>query len=95
MKLSIRAKARADLDAILDFSVHEHGKTAAESYIEAIGAALDRLREHPALGVTRSNLGDGRRNYPVGRHRVYYRVFADRLSIVRILHKAMDARHHI
>lgn len=95
MKLRIRAEARSDLDAILDYSVVKHGAATAEAYMRSIGAAFDRLLDHPEAGIDRSDLSPDVRSYPVGQHRIYYRLSEDRLSIARVLHKAMDPSRHV
>ena len=94
MKIRLRARARQDLDGILDYSVAEHGEAQAEAYLRAIGAALARLADHPELGMARPDLALELRSYPVGEHRIFYLLLADRISVVRVLHKAMDAERH-
>lgn len=94
MKLRIRAKARRDLDEILDYSVAAHGEATGETYMLAIGAALDRLRDHPELGMARPDLGDLLRSLPVREHRLFYRFDGKNISVVRVLHKAMDPARH-
>jgi len=93
--LRLRARARADLDAILDHSVDAHGEEAAEAYLRRIDAVFGRLRDHPDIGVERADLAADLRSYPVGEHRIYYLRLADRISIVRVLHKAMESQRHI
>ena len=95
MKLILRARARQDIDAILDYSHAEHGKSAAEAYYALINAALARLTDYPQLGMARIDLRSGLRSYPVGEHRIYYLALSDQLSIVRILHKSMDVERHL
>lgn len=95
MKLHLRVKARQDLEDILDYSVTEHGDLVAEDYLRGFGAAFDRLLDHPAIGAARPDLHPAMRSYSVGEHRVYYLLLSDRISIVRVLHKAMDVPRHI
>ena len=94
MKVRIRAKARQDLDAILDYTVAEHGEAHGEDYVSQIGAALDQLGAYPLLGEA-ADIKSGVRSYPVGEHCIYYLVLADRLSVLRVLHKRMDAARHL
>lgn len=94
MKLRIRAKARRDLDEILDYSIAEFGEDVAEAYLLTIGAALNRLVDHPELGLARFELAEGLRSLSAGEHRVYYRLDADKISVARVLHKAMDPARH-
>lgn len=94
VRLRIRVKARRDLDEILDYSFAEHGEAVAEGYLLTIGAALDRLIDYPELGLARFDLKEGLRSLSVGEHRIYYRLYADRISVARVLHKAMDSVRH-
>lgn len=94
MTLRIRAKARRDLDDILDYSVAAHGEVAGETYLLAIDTALDRLRVHPELGMARPDFGDRIRSLPVREHRLFYRFDGKNISVVRVLHKAMDPARH-
>jgi toxin ParE1/3/4 len=90
-----RASARRDLDDILAYSLAEHGEAVATGYLRAIGEALDRLTVHPELGAPRSDLRPGLRSLSVLEHRAYYVVTARGVSIVRVLHKRMDAGRHL
>lgn len=73
MTIRIRARARHDLDGILDYSVATHGETVADSYLRMIGAVLDRLADDPALGVARDDLATGLPSLPtVNNRQTYY-----------------------
>lgn len=95
MKIRIRVQAQRDLDAIFDYSIREYGEATATAYPRAIGITLDRLAEHPELGTTRGSLAVSLRSVPVREHRVFYLILKDRVSIVRVLHKAMDVERHV
>lgn len=95
MKVRLRAQARRDLAEILDYSVAEHGEAAAEAYLKRIDAALSTLSLHPQLGIDERSRAHDLRSYPVGEHRLYYLLLSDRLSVVRVLHKRMDAGRHL
>ncbi|MDQ2892144.1 MAG: type II toxin-antitoxin system RelE/ParE family toxin [Pseudomonadota bacterium] len=95
MTVRVRARARTDLDTILDYSIVEHGEAAAEAYLRAIGAAFDRLADYPGIGAARRDLSPDVRSFPVGEHRIYYVMTTTHVSIVRVLHKAMDPARHV
>lgn len=54
MKLRIRARARRDLDEILDYSFAEHGEAVAEGYLLTIGAALHCTMDYIEVGLISS-----------------------------------------
>ena len=95
MKVRIRALARQDMNAILEHSVGEHGEARAETYLRAIDAALARLADNPELGLARPSLEPTIWSFPVGEHRIFYLLLPNRLSVVRVLHKAMDVERHL
>lgn len=92
MKVRLRAKARSDLAQIFAFSLTEFGEDVARRYKADIDAVLERLANYPELGASEPKLGADVRSYPVGEHRVYYRIVEAHLSVGRILHKRMDAK---
>jgi toxin ParE1/3/4 len=95
MRVIPSRRADADLDAILDYGIAEHGREAAEAYLRTINAAFDRLADYPEIGVARADLVPAVRSLPVGEHRIFYQILDDRISIVRVLHHAMDAERHL
>ncbi len=95
MTVRIRAKARRDLEDILEYSAALYGDEAAERYVRAIGEAMERLRQHPEIGVPRPELGAETRSYPAREHRLIYDLNGRRVSILRVLHKAMDPARHL
>lgn len=95
MQVAVSRKADADLDDILDYGIATHGRAVAEDYLRTINSAFDMLGDYPELGMMRPDLRPGLRSLPAGEHRVFYVVLDDRVSIVRVLHKAMDAARHL
>lgn len=95
MLVALSRKADADLDDILDYSIAAHGRTVAEAYLRTINAALDTLADYPELGMARSDLQPSLRSLPTGGHRIFYMIFDQEISVVRVLHKAMDPARHL
>ena len=90
--LVLRAGAVADLRGILAYSEVHYGAELADAYMSAIDRSFDRLREFPELGEVRTDLGANLRSLPCGEHRIFYRYLDGKVSVARILHKAMDPR---
>lgn len=90
--LRIRAAAVADLRSIFDYSIDTHGWAVAEAYMDELDRSIEQLREFPEIGEPRFELGARLRSFPSGMHRIYYRYDAGHVSVVRVLHKAQDAR---
>ena len=95
MRLELSRRAQADLDDIRDFSVRQYGIDRAILYLDAIEQGFRRLLDHPRIGSDRDDLRPGLRSYPVGEHRVYYRLTTDCVAVVRVLHKSMDEARNL
>jgi len=95
MRLELSRRAKADLDDIRDYSLQRFGQARAILYVDAIEHALRRIVRFPESGTPRSDLTSDVRSMPVGRHRLYYRVNAESILIVRILHQAMEIERHL
>lgn len=83
--------ARADLEAIWDYTSERWSPDQAERYILAIGDACESLGSGKRLGQSAEDIRKGYRKLSVGAHVVFYRTDAnDLIDIVRILHQRMD-----
>ena len=62
------------------------------SYMALLMEALEKIARDPELPGFRSaeQYYEGGKRYRVGRHYIYYRVSADFVEIVRILHERME-----
>ena len=95
MKVRLREGARRDLREILNYSVAQHGEAVAESYLREIDEAFARLADYPKIGIARPDLGENLRCLRVREHLMFYEVSPDRVSVLRVLHKAMDVERHL
>lgn len=82
-------QAAEDVDSLW-LHVAQDNLSAADRLVARIYAAEDRLAEFPEMGRACPELADGMRQWPVLDYLIFYRIEADRLSIVRILHGARD-----
>ena len=81
--------AEHDLIEIWLYTAAEWGSEQADSYLDAIEAALERLTQAPALGSDQSHIRPGYRRLAAGKHRIYYRVEGNRIDVMRVLHPRM------
>jgi toxin ParE1/3/4 len=77
------------LDEIWDW-IAEEDVAAADHMVERIARATDRLASFPESGAPRPELGPGARSLLVGKYVVLYRVGADSVDIVRVVHGARE-----
>jgi toxin ParE1/3/4 len=92
VRLEISPKARADVAEILEYSITEFGEHVGLSYVEGLGQSFLLLTENPKIGPSVPDDTKGRRMLKHRSHFIYYRVDGQRIRILRILHKARDAR---
>ena len=91
----LRPLAEEDLESIYDFSYQEFGENRAIEYINDLSNAFIELANNPELARQCDYIKTGLLTYHVGSHIVFFRVTKVRLSIIRILHKAMDYSCHL
>ena len=91
MRFDIKAEALADLENIYAFGFGEHGIDQTEDYLTGLRAQFSRLLEFPKLGPQASGLRQNLRIWKFEQHHIYYRVTPRSVTIVRILHHAMNA----
>ncbi|MGE3745708.1 MAG: type II toxin-antitoxin system RelE/ParE family toxin [Sphingomonadaceae bacterium] len=89
-KVVLSRAADADLANILEYSIAEHGRNAAEAYLRDFERTFGRLRDFPELGALYTILDPKLRCLPCRQHLVFYTIGDTQIDIVRVLHKAMD-----
>jgi toxin ParE1/3/4 len=77
------------------YSGQQWGTAQQNAALQAFDQALVTLREHPLIGRMRDDIAPGLRSFGVLEYTLYYRVFGDTVTILRILHRKMDATQHI
>ena len=86
-RLVLTPRAAADLEDIGDFVAVESPAAAARQ-IARLEAASRMLRDHPHVGVARSEIAEGLRVFPVGNFLILFRARDDGVEIVRYAHGA-------
>jgi toxin ParE1/3/4 len=93
-QLRLTPKARADLDAIWEYTAKHWGVEQAEAYLLSLGETMKLLANQPGLGHHIDDIRDGYIKFPAASHIFLYRSQSDGIEIVRILHKSMDVERH-
>ena len=95
MRLRLSHRARADLDAIWEFTARRCSTVQAERYYRDVADAIHDLttgrRRGRELGF--GEVGWMRLN--VRSHVVFYFRESDELHVLRVLHQSMDAKRHL
>ena len=87
-------EARDDLQGIIDYTLDHWGKKQARKYIDGLEELGARFAEQPGLGMNRSDLINGLISFPYVSHVLYYVQQDHGITIIRVLHKHMEAKRH-
>ena len=95
MKLVLTEAALGDLRSIRAYTLETWGPEQEELYLKQLWARFDSLRKDPHRFRLREELFPGCRIAAEGRHVILFRAGPEALEVVRVLHSAMDFRHHL
>lgn len=94
-QLVIAPAAKADLKEIYQYGLRQWGQAQSDSYLENLKDHFWSLTEQPLTGVERPELLPGTRSLPIEIHTLFYRVSADTVEIIRVLHGRQDPQRHL
>ena len=94
-QLVIAAAARIDLKDIYQYGLRQWGQVKSDSYLETLKSQLWSLIEQPNMGSERPELVPGMRSLSIESHILFYRVTANRVEIIRVLHGRQDPGRHL
>ena len=89
MKVIQSRLAREDLLSIWTY-VATDNEEAASRLLRTIDHTCLNLAEFPNMGPLREELGVGLRSFPVGNYVIFYYGGEEGITVVRVLHGAMD-----
>lgn len=89
-RITRRPAAERDLVEIWHYTAAHWDADQADGYLRAIAARIETLFDFPELGSDYGHVRPGYRRLRVERHRVFYRIGARGIEIVRVLHERMD-----
>lgn len=87
--------AQQDLSAIWDYTTEQWDSLQAETYMNEIRAAIERVAEAPTRGRQCDNIREGYRRYTIGSHMVFYVERSVGIDVIRVLHQRMDVTRHL
>ncbi|MFA5631782.1 MAG: type II toxin-antitoxin system RelE/ParE family toxin [Porticoccaceae bacterium] len=94
-KLIIAPAAKNDLKDIYQYGLRQWGQTRSDSYLATIKDQFLLLIQQPLMGMERPELLPGSRSLALQSHTLFYRVTADAIEIIRILHGRQDPQRHL
>ncbi len=94
-RFQLRPKAEKDLERIYDYSLQEFGDERADQYIKDLNAAFYKLACDPSLAKNYTFVRSDLYSYRVVSHVIFFKLAANGITIVRVLHKSMDYGRHL
>ncbi len=94
-RLRLTPAARADLDAIWDYTTKQWNIDQAEIYVRSLASSMQLLSSSPKLGRKIDDIRPGYLKFAVASHIIFYRETQDGIEVIRILHMRMDVERHL
>ena len=94
-QLVISPAAKDDLRDIYQYGLRQWGKIQSESYLSTIKNQFWLLTQQPLMGTERPELLPETRSIPIKSHTLFYRVTANRVEVIRVLHGRQDPQRHL
>lgn len=94
-QLVIAPAAKSDLREIYRYGLRQWGQAQSETYLAKVRNQLWLLTQRPLMGTERPEVLTDARSIPVESHTVFYRVAANRVEIIRVLHGRQDPQKQL
>jgi len=94
-QLVIAPAARNDLKEIYHYGLRQWGQARSESYLSTIKNQFWLLTQQPLIGTERPVLLPDVRSLPIKSYTLFYRVTANKVEIIRVLHGRQDTKRHL
>ena len=91
----ISKKAVSDLEEIWLYTVEKWSVTQADRYYDLILDEINYICKNSDAGKSMEHIRKGYRASKVKSHLIFYRIAADTIEIVRILHERMDIENRL
>lgn len=89
-RVRVTPRARNDLQTIGRYTAKKWGKTQRNAYLKAIERRFYWLAENPRAGRRRQDIHEDYCCFPQGEHIIFYVICNNAISIIGVLHRAMD-----
>ena len=90
MNYRVTPRARDDLKSIGRYTEQKWGKLQRNKYLKQLELRFAWIAENPLLGRNRVDVGEGFYSFPQAEHVVFYRIRAEMIEIIGVLHQEMD-----
>jgi toxin ParE1/3/4 len=87
--VQVNDAAEEDLISIWH-DIAEHNSSAADKFVRRLGARINDLNTMPERGAPRDDLITGVRMLVEGSYLIFYRLHANKVEVLRIIHGSRD-----
>lgn len=94
-KLIFTEAAVEDLRCIAAYTREKWGEEQEVKYLQNMWNCFETIRGEPSRYRSREDLFPGCRLAVEGRHAILFRASSEAFQVVRVLHTAMDFKHHL
>ena len=94
-QLVIAPAAKNDLKDIYQYGLRQWGQARSDRYLKAIKDQFWSLTKQALMGIERPELLANTRSLSLQSHTLFYRVIANQVEIIRVLHNRQDPQHHL
>lgn len=91
-QLRIAEPARQDLQQLWLHIAQQSYAQYADAQLDKLLSGCELLCQQPNMGVTRDDIAEGLRLFPLDRYNIYYRHQADCVFVLHVVDAARDAR---
>ncbi|HSU24481.1 MAG TPA: type II toxin-antitoxin system RelE/ParE family toxin [Pyrinomonadaceae bacterium] len=85
----ITREAEEDINETLAYIALDNFQASVRFY-DRLVERFQTLAANPKAGRERDDLGEGLRSFPFGNYLIFYRIWAGKVAITRVLHGARD-----
>ena len=91
MRIELTRQASADVRSIGE-AIALLNPDAGLHFLDKLYSKFEMIEAYPGIGRLRPDFGPDVRQFPVGKHLVFYRPISDGIEILRVLHGARQIR---
>lgn len=91
----LSSNAKRSLQEIKSYSLERFGERVTLAYLEKLHGKMRHLAENPASGKSRDEIRPGYYSCFEGSHTIYYKIHADSIAIIDVLHQSMEPMRHL
>lgn len=95
MNLFLSPAASSDLGSIASYTLDMWGEDQEDRYLSGLWKKFEDIQRQPEIHRLRNDVISGCRSARYGKHVIFFRWESETITVLRVLHEAMDFRSHL